>query len=439
MPEQSGEIDRAQDSSPEASADTQSIPEYVDELVTRAREAANRLATLSTSVKNQALLAMADALEAQSERILKANGQDIDAFATRDKTAMADRLRLTDVRIRDMADGIREVAKLPDPLGEMAKMWTRPNGMQVGRVRVPIGVIGIIYESRPNVTADSAALCLKSGNACVLRGGSEAIQSNKAIAAILSETAEKCGVPAGAISFVARPDRELVPLLLKKDRSIDLIIPRGGESLMRIVAEHSTIPVIKHDAGVCHIYVDDDADPAMAERVCLNAKVQRPSTCNAMETLLVHQSLARTWLTGFIDKLVAAGVEVRGCQKTCALSSAAKPASDSDYGKEFLDLTLAIKVVKHIDEAMEHIVRYGSRHTEAIVTSDYKKAMRFLREVDASAVLVNASTRLNDGYQFGLGAEIGISTSRIHARGPMGLEELTCSKFIVLGSGQVRE
>ena len=438
MSEQSGEADRSQDT-PEASPDTQSIPEYVEELVTRAREAANRLATLSTSVKNQALLAMADALEAQSERILDANGQDVDAFATRDKTAMADRLRLTEARIRDMADGIREVAKLPDPLGEMAKMWTRPNGMQVGRVRVPIGVIGIIYESRPNVTADSAALCLKSGNACVLRGGSEAIKSNSAIAAILSEAAEKCGIPAGAISFVARPDRELVPLLLKKDRSIDLIIPRGGESLMRIVAEHSTIPVIKHEAGVCHIYVDDDADPAMAERVCLNAKVQRPSTCNAMETLLVHQSLARTWLTGFIDKLVAAGVEVRGCQKTCALSSAANPASDSDYGKEFLDLTLAIKVVKHIDEAMEHIVRYGSRHTEAIVTSDYKKAMRFLREVDASAVLVNASTRLNDGYQFGLGAEIGISTSRIHARGPMGLEELTCSKFIVLGSGQVRE
>ncbi|HEU4501513.1 MAG TPA: glutamate-5-semialdehyde dehydrogenase [Nitrospira sp.] len=439
MSEQSGEADRSQDISPEASPATQSIPEYVEELVTRAREAANRLVTLSTSVKNQALLAMADALEAQSERILDANGQDIDAFATRDKMAMADRLRLTDVRIRDMADGIREVAKLPDPLGEMAKMWTRPNGMQVGRVRVPIGVIGIIYESRPNVTADSATLCLKSGNACVLRGGSEAITSNSAIAAILSETAEKCGIPAGAISFVARPDRELVPLLLKKDRSIDLIIPRGGESLMRIVAEHSTIPVIKHDAGVCHIYVDDDADPVMAERVCLNAKVQRPSTCNAMETLLVHQSLARTWLTGFVDKLVAAGVEVRGCQKTCALSSAAKPASDSDYGKEFLDLTLAIKVVKHLDEAMEHIVRYGSRHTEAIVTSDYKKAMRFLREVDASAVLVNASTRLNDGYQFGLGAEIGISTSRIHARGPMGLEELTCSKFIVFGSGQVRE
>jgi len=416
------------------------IPEYVEELVTHARQAANRLATLSTSVKNQALLAMADALEAQSETLLAANAQDIEAFGdTPEKKAMADRLRLTDKRIAEMADGIREVAKLPDPLGEMPKMWTRPNGMQVGRVRVPIGVIGIIYESRPNVTADSSALCLKSGNACVLRGGSEAIHSNTAIATVLSEAAEKSGVPPGAISFVARPDRELVPVLLKKDRSIDLIIPRGGESLMRVVTEHSTIPVIKHDAGVCHVYVDDEADPALAERVCLNAKVQRPSTCNAMETLLVHQAIARTWLAGFIDKLVAAKVEVRGCQKTCALSSAAKPASENDYGKEFLDLTLAVKVVKNIEEAMEHIARYGSRHTEAIVTTDYKKAMRFLREVDASAVLVNASTRLNDGYQFGLGAEIGISTSRIHARGPMGLEELTCSKFIVLGSGQVRE
>lgn len=352
---------------------------------------------------------------------------------------MADRLRLTEGRIAEMAAGIREVAKLPDPLGEMPKMWTRPNGMQVGRVRVPIGVIGIIYESRPNVTADSAALCLKSGNACVLRGGSEAIHSNRAIAHVLSEAAEKCGIPVGALTFVDRPDRELVPVLLKQDRWIDLIIPRGGESLMRLVSEHATIPVIKHDAGVCHVYVDDDAAPAMAEQICLNAKIQRPSTCNAMETLLVHQSIARSWLSGVIDKLVAAKVEVRGCQKTCALSSSAKPASEGDYGKEFLDLVLAVKVVKNIDEAMEHIGRYGSRHTEAIVTGDYKKAMRFLREVDASAVLVNASTRLNDGYQFGLGAEIGISTSRIHARGPMGLEELTCSKFIVMGSGQLRD
>lgn len=421
-------------------APLQSIPEYVEELVTQAKRASSRLATLSTSVKNHALLSMADALEAQSEVLLAANDRDVEAFGTApEKQAMADRLRLTPERIADMASGLREVAKLPDPLGGMPKMWTRPNGMQVGRVRVPIGVIGIIYESRPNVTADSAALCLKSGNACVLRGGSEAIHSNTAIAAVLSEAAEKAGVPVGAISFVTRPDRELVPLLLKKDRSIDLIIPRGGESLMRTVTEHSTIPVIKHDAGICHIYVDADAEPLMAEQVCLNAKVQRPSTCNAMETLLVHQGIARTWLAGFIEKLVAAKVEVRGCPKTCLLSPSVKPAEEEDYGKEFLDLTLAVKVVKNIDEAMDHIARHGSQHTEAIVTNDYHKAMRFLREVDASAVMVNASTRLNDGYQFGLGAEIGISTSRLHARGPMGLEELTCSKFIVMGSGQVRE
>jgi glutamate-5-semialdehyde dehydrogenase len=416
------------------------IPEYVNELVTRAKGAAGRLATLSTTVKNRALLAMAEALEAQTDALLAANELDLEAFGTEpEKKAMADRLRLTAKRIVDMAAGLREVAALPDPLGDMPKMWTRPNGMQVGRVRVPIGVIGIIYESRPNVTADSAALCLKSGNACVLRGGSEAIHSNTAIATVLSEAAEKAGIPAGAITFVARPDRELVPLLLKQDRYIDLIIPRGGESLMRVITEHATIPVVRHDAGVCHIYVDADADPAMAERVCFNAKVQRPSTCNAMETLLVHQGIARNWLAPFIEKLVAANVEVRGCQKTCQLSSAATAASDDDFGKEFLDLTVAVKVVKNVDEAMEHIAKYGSRHTEAIVTSDYPKAMRFLREVDASAVLVNASTRLNDGYQFGLGAEIGISTSRIHARGPMGLEELTCFKFIVMGSGQVRE
>jgi glutamate-5-semialdehyde dehydrogenase len=417
-----------------------SIPGYVNELVIRAKQASGRLATLSTAIKNRALLAMAEALEEQKDALRTANELDLEAFGTApEKRAMADRLRLTAERILEMAAGLREVAALPDPLGDMPKMWTRPNGMQVGRVRVPIGVIGIIYESRPNVTADSAALCLKSGNACVLRGGSEAIHSNTAIATALSEAAEKAGVPAGAISFVERPDRELVPLLLKQDRYIDLIIPRGGESLMRVVTEHATIPVIRHDAGVCHIYVDADADPTMAELVCFNAKVQRPSTCNAMETLLVHQAIARNWLAPFIDKLVAAKVVVRGCQKTCLLSSSAKPASDDDFGKEFLDLTLAVKVVKNVDEAMEHIAKYGSRHTEAIVTSDYPKAMRFLREVDASAVLVNASTRLNDGYQFGLGAEIGISTSRIHARGPMGLEELTCFKFIVLGSGQVRE
>ncbi|HXV67813.1 MAG TPA: glutamate-5-semialdehyde dehydrogenase [Nitrospira sp.] len=416
------------------------ITEYVLELVSGAKHAARRLASLSTAVKNQALLAMADALEARTEELLAANRKDLDAFGSApDRKAMADRLRLTEKRIAEMAAGIREVAKLPDPLGMTPAMWMRPNGMQVGRVRVPIGVIGIIYESRPNVTADSAALCLKSGNVCVLRGGSEAIHSNTAIAAILSESAEQAGVPAGAITFVGRPDRELVPVLLKQDRFIDLIIPRGGESLMKLIAEHSTIPVVKHDAGVCHVYVDATADLAMAETICVNAKAQRPSTCNAMETLLVHQSAARTVLPKIAAGLAAAKVEIRGCPKTCQLIPEAKPASEQDYGREFLDFILAVKIVKNMDEAMEHIAQYGSRHTEAIVTSDYGRAMRFLKEVDASAVLVNASTRLNDGYQFGLGAEIGISTSRIHARGPMGLEELTCFKFIVLGSGQIRE
>lgn len=428
------------DALPDQAPSPKPTGEYVRDLVTRARAAAVRLATLSTAVKNQALLAMAEGIEQRQEDILAGNEKDLDSFETDPgKKAMADRLRLTPDRISEMAAGIREIVKLPDPLGEMPKMWTRPNGLQVGRVRVPIGVIGIIYESRPNVTADSAALCLKSGNACVLRGGSEAIHSNRAIAAILAESAEKVGVPAGAITFVDRPEREVVQVLLKQDRDIDLIIPRGGESLMQTVRDLSTIPVIKHDKGICHIYVDAEADSAMAEKICLNAKVQRPSTCNAMETLLVHQTIARTFLPGLIEKLVKAKVEVRGCPKTCQLSPDAKPASDADFGTEFLDLILAVKVVKSMDEAMDHIARHGSRHTEAILTADYGKAMRFLREVDASAVLVNASTRLNDGYQFGLGAEIGISTSRIHARGPMGLKELTCSKFIALGSGQVRE
>lgn len=432
---------------PEANQNTaapeteQTSPEaYIEDLVKKARAAARKLATLSTSIKDQALTAMADGLEAKVEDLLAANELDLQAFEkAKGSKAMADRLTLTPARIKEMADGIRQIVKLPDPLGEAPKMWRRPNGMQVGRVRVPIGVIGIIYEARPNVTADSAALCLKSGNACVLRGGSEAIHSNTAIAAVLSEAAEAAGVPAGAITLVKRTEREVAHALLKQDQYVDLIIPRGGESLMKTVTELSTIPVIKHDKGVCHIYVDADADPDMAEKICLNAKVQRPSTCNAMETLLVHQQIARTFLPGLVKKLVEAKVEVRGCPKTCQLAPEAKPASESDYGQEFLSLILAVKVVKSMEEAMTHIETYGSRHTEAIITNDYTRALRFLREVDASAVMVNASTRLNDGYQFGLGAEIGISTTRIHARGPMGLQELTCSKFIVLGSGQIRE
>ena len=414
--------------------------EYVETLAKKAKATAAQVATLSTTIKDRALLSMAEGLEAKSEEILAANEQDLESLGKEQETqALEDRLRLTPERITEMASGLREIAKLPDPLGQAPKLWRRPNGMQVGRVRVPIGVIGIIYESRPNVTADSAGLCLKSGNSCILRGGSEAVHSNTAIAKILAEAAEKAGVPANAIAFVERTEREAALALLKQDQYVDLIIPRGGESLMRTVTEQSTIPVIRHDKGVCHIYVDADADPNMAERICLNAKVQRPATCNAMETMLVHQTIARTLLPSLVQKLNDAKVEVRGCPRTCQLCPEAKPATENDYGAEFLSLTLAVKVVKNIAEAMEHIATFGSRHTEAIVTSDYSRAFRFLREVDASAVMVNASTRLNDGYQFGLGAEIGISTSRIHARGPMGLEELTCSKFIVLGSGQIRE
>jgi glutamate-5-semialdehyde dehydrogenase len=415
-----------------------SAQEYVEGLAKNARSAAIRLASLPTTVKDEALLAMAEGLLAKSEEILAANEADLDALTSGSK-AMADRLRLTPERLADMAKGIREIVTLPDPVGETVASWRRPNGMQVGRVRVPIGVIAIIYESRPNVTADSAALCLKSGNACILRGGSEAIRSNQAIATALNEAAGKAGIPEGAITFLERTEREAVIELLKCDQYIDLIIPRGGEALMKTVTEESRIPVIKHDKGVCHVYVDVDADVAMAEEICFNAKVQRPSTCNAMETLLVHQNVARPLFKGLIPRLLQAGVELRGCPRTCQAVPEVKLAVEEDFGREFLDLILAIKIVKHLDEAMEHIARYGSRHTEAIVTNDYNRAMRFLREVDASAVLVNASTRLNDGYQLGLGAEIGISTTRIHARGPMGLAELTSTKFIVQGSGQLRE
>ena len=425
----------------QTSAELELSPDaYVADLARKAKQAAGRLAALPSAVKNDVLSAMAAALDSRQADILAANEKDLEAFdETPERKALGDRLRLTPERIRAMAAGIQEIVRLPDPLGRIPKMWTRPNGMQVGRVRVPIGVIGIIYEARPNVTADSAALCVKSGNVCILRGGSEAIHSNKIIAEVLCEAGEKAGMPPGAVVFVDRPERDIVPILLKQDRYIDVIIPRGGESLMKTIAEHATIPVLKHDKGVCHIYVDGEADEEMAEQICLNAKVARPSTCNAMETLLVHHSVARTWLPSVVTKLAAAQVEVRGCTKTCQLCPEVKPATEEDYGREFLDLILAVKVVKDMDEAIDHIARYGSQHTEAIITTNYPRAMRFLREVDASAVLVNASTRLNDGHQFGLGAEIGISTSRLHARGPMGLEELTCSKFIVLGSGQIRE
>lgn len=415
------------------------IKQYVTEKAKKAKAASRKLANLSTAIKNTALLRMATGLEQEAGRLIAENRKDLDGGEKKGLSkAMLDRLTLTPERIKAMADGLREVAALPDPVGEVVRMWRRPNGMQVGRIRVPIGLIGIIYESRPNVTADSAALCLKSGNGVLLRGGSEAVHSNTAIAELLNRAGTEAGIPDGSVTFIENPDRACVMEMLKADHSVDLIIPRGGEGLIRMVSENSTIPVIKHDKGLCHTYVDSAADPALAETVCFNAKVQRPGTCNAMETLLVHADLSKSFLPAMAAKFRQAGVELRGCPRTREVVPDAKEATEQDWNTEYNDLILNVKVVDGIDDAMEHIARYGSQHSEAIITRDYATALRFLREVDASAVFVNASTRLNDGFEFGLGAEIGISTTRIHARGPMGLEELTSTKFIVFGTGQVR-
>jgi glutamate-5-semialdehyde dehydrogenase len=405
-----------------------------------AREAAAGLAGISSRVKDAALLEMAAALEREEGRLIAENRRDVEAGRKAGlSAALLDRLTLNPKRISEMARGLRDVAALPDPVGEVVRMWRRPNGMQVGRMRVPIGVIGIIYESRPNVTADSAALCIKSGNAVFLRGGSEAIHSNAAIAGVLSAAGEKAGLPRGVITFVETTDRQAVQEMLKLDEYIDLMIPRGGEALIRTVVENARMPVIKHDKGLCHIYVDDEADLSMAEAVCFNAKVQRPGTCNAMETLLVHQKAAPAFLPGMLRKFQSAGVEIRGCPKTRTFGERIAEATEEDWRTEHLDLILNVRVVEDLDEAIRHMRTYGSRHSEAIITNHHPRAMRFLREVDAAAVFVNASTRLHDGAQFGMGAEIGISTTRIHARGPMGLEELTALKFIVLGDGQLRE
>jgi glutamate-5-semialdehyde dehydrogenase len=407
----------------------------------RARAASRLMAQCSTAVKSEALNRMAEALvDAAESTIQIANSQDVAAAKEAGlSAALIDRLTLTPKRIGEMATGLREVAALPDPAGEIERMWLRPNGMRVGRMRVPLGVIGVIYESRPNVTAEAAGLCLKAGNAVILRGGSEAVRSNVAIGRLLHDAGLKAGLPEGALTVVDRTERELVGALLKQDRYIDLIIPRGGEGLIRAVMEQSTIPVVKHDKGVCHIYVDEAADPAMAQAVCVNAKVQRPGTCNALETLLVHRAIAPTFLPAVIGRLQQAKVEVRGCERTRKLVKGITAATEADWSAEYLDLILAVRVVDSMDEAVEHIATYGSQHTDAIITQDYQHAMEFLRVVDSSAVMVNASTRLNDGGQFGLGAEIGISTGRLHARGPMGLHDLTTIKYIVLGEGQLRE
>lgn len=405
-----------------------------------AKEGARSLAKASSQQKNAALLKMSAALTKRSKELIRENAKDI-ALAKKKglSKAMLDRLTLNQKRINEMAQGLVEVAALPDPAGEVLKMWQRPNGMTVGKMRVPIGVIGIIYESRPNVTADATSLCLKAGNAVVLRGGSEAIHSNRAIVKILRDVAKAEGLHEGAITFLDTPDRQAVMEMLKLEGLIDLIIPRGGEGLIRAVTENSRIPVLKHYKGVCHVFVDRDADLKMAEDICFNAKVQRPGTCNAMETMLVDRQIAKAFLPVMIKRFTGAGVTVKGCPETKKIVSAVNVAQAEDYYNEYLDLTLNVRVVKDIDAAMEHIAQYSSAHSDSIVTKDYAKGMRFLREVDSSAVLINASTRLNDGFQFGLGAEIGISTDKIHARGPMGLEELTCTKFIVLGNGQLRE
>ncbi len=416
------------------------IKQFVLEKAQKAKASSRKLANISTEIKNSALFKMAAGLEHNAAKLIEANKKDLAAAEQKGLSkAMIDRLTLNPDRIKAMADGLREVAALPDPVGEVLKMWRRPNGMEVGRMRVPIGLIGIIYESRPNVTADSAALCLKSGNGVLLRGGSEAVHSNSAIVDVLSKAGADAGIPEGAVSFIDNPDRACVMEMLKLNQYLDLIIPRGGEGLIRMVSENSTIPVIKHDKGICHVYVDSKADLAMAEEICFNAKVQRPGTCNAMETMLVHQDVAKTFLPAIVGRMKKAGVEIRGCVKTQGIVSDIKAAAEKDWDTEYNDLILNVKTVGSMEEAMEHIAAHGSQHSEAIVTNDYQNARRFQREVDASAVFVNASTRLNDGFEFGLGAEIGISTTRIHARGPMGLEELTSTKFIVFGNGQTRK
>lgn len=416
------------------------IKQFILDKAREAKEGARSLAKASSKQKNSALVKMADALISKAENLILENKKDIEQAKKKGlSNALIDRLTLNEKRIKEMAQGLVEVAQLPDPVGEITKMWQRPNGMTVGRMRVPIGVIGIIYEARPNVTADATSLCLKAGNAVILRGGSEAINSNRAIVNILRDIAKAEGIHEGAITFIDIPEREAVMEMLKLEGIIDLIIPRGGEGLIRTVTENSRIPVLKHYKGVCHVFVDRDADLIMAEEICFNAKVQRPGTCNAMETMLVDEAIARDFLPEMLKRFEDVGVELRGCPLTIAIYPGIKEVREEDFYNEYLDLILNVKVVKDIDDAMQHIARYGSAHSDAIVTMNYNRAMRFLREVDSSAVFVNASTRLNDGYQFGLGAEIGISTDKIHARGPMGLEELTCTKFIVFGSGQLRE
>lgn len=404
-----------------------------------AKAAAAKLATLGSLVKDKALLAMADAFEANKESIKEANRIDLAAAEKNGLAgAMLKRLTLDDAKIEQMADGVRQIAALRDPVGETIEGYLRPNGMEIRKMRVPIGVIGIIYESRPNVTADVAALCLKSGNAVVLRGGSEAINSNLAIARLIRQSINSQGVPEGAVQIIETTDRQAARELMEMKDYVDCLIPRGGKNLVRTVVETSQIPVIWHLDGNCHVYVDAAACLAMANDITFNAKVQNPSVCNAAETLLVNEKIAADFLPGICKRLFDAGVELRGCEKTRAIVAGLKEAAEEDWSEEYLDLILAIKVVDGIEEAIDHINKYGSNHTDTIVTQDYSAAGRFTNEVDSACVFVNVSTRFSDGYEFGKGAEMGISTQKLHARGPMGIEELTTYKYVVTGDGQLR-
>lgn len=405
-----------------------------------AKQAAAKLAVTSTAVKNAALLAMAAALEAQQSEILAANERDMTAAAAKGmKSSMLDRLKLTAERISGMADGLRQVAGLADPVGNVIDGKTLPNGLHITKIRVPLGVIGIIYEARPNVTADAAGLCLKSGNAVILKGGSEAMESNKTIAAILAQAAEGAGIPAGSIQFIDTSDRQAVQDLIHMNGLVDVVIPRGGAGLIQAVVRNASVPVIETGAGVCHTYVDKDADVEMAMKIAFNAKVQRPSVCNAMETLLVHKDIADKFLPMMLMMYNSSAVEIRGDETVQEYSGQVHPATEEDWSTEYGDLRLSVKIVDSIEEAMAHIAKYGTGHSECIVTNNYQAAQLFQYTVDAAAVYVNASTRFTDGNEFGFGAEIGISTQKLHARGPMALPELTSTKYLINGNGQVRK
>lgn len=407
---------------------------------TMAKNATGAMATISTIIKNQALLAMAASLEANEEQVLLANKKDIELAREKQmKESMIDRLVLSKARIQAMAEGLRQVAKLEDPVGNVLGGKKLPNGLSVTKISVPLGVIGIIYEARPNVTADAIGLCLKSGNSVVLKGGSEALNSNLAVTEILTKAAEETGIPKGAIQFIESSDRQAVVDLIKMNGVVDVVIPRGGAGLIKAVVEQATVPVIETGIGVCHTYVDVSADVEMARSIAINAKVQRPAVCNAMETLLVHQEVASKFLPQMLMDFFNAGVEIRGCKITQAYDERVIEATEEDWSTEYGDLRLAIKVVRNLEEALNHIAKYGTKHSECIITNDYTQARLFQNQVDAAVVYVNASTRFTDGFEFGFGAEIGISTQKLHARGPMALPELTTNKYLINGDGQIRE